>query len=128
MLKPKFLLPFICFFTLFITGCDQTQETTLSLEDTLAFTPSNQDLNAIYQRSCVACHANPEAQAPLVGDSKAWQPRMDKGMETLLNHVVNGFGGMPPFGMCMDCSEEEFEQLILFMAQANSLSNNNKDN
>jgi cytochrome c5 len=30
--------------------------------------------------------------------------------------VINGFGGMPPLGMCMDCSAEEFEALIVFMA------------
>ena len=41
---------------------------------------------------------------------------MEKGMNTLVDNVVNGFGGMPPFGLCMDCSAEEFEALILFMA------------
>jgi cytochrome c5 len=41
---------------------------------------------------------------------------MSKGRETLVNNVVNGFGGMPPFGMCMDCDLEQFEALIDFMA------------
>ncbi|MGB0943702.1 MAG: c-type cytochrome [Marinomonas sp.] len=118
MLKPYFLLLASCFIPLFITGCEQVQDDAMRLEQAKSLTPSNKDLNGIYQRSCVACHANPDTQAPLTGDLVAWQPRIDKGMETLLTHVVNGFGGMPPFGMCMDCSEEEFEQLIQFMAQS----------
>ena len=41
---------------------------------------------------------------------------MEKGINTLLDNVVNGFGGMPPFGLCMDCDADQFEALILFMA------------
>jgi cytochrome c5 len=41
---------------------------------------------------------------------------MGKGMDVLVNSVVNGFGGMPPFGLCMDCDERQFEALIQFMA------------
>jgi len=54
--------------------------------------------------------------APLTGDKSAWAPRVDKGMDVLLGSVVNGFGGMPPFGLCMDCSTEQFTALIQFMA------------
>ena len=31
-------------------------------------------------------------------------------------NTINGFNGMPPLGMCMDCGEEEFVALINFMA------------
>jgi cytochrome c5 len=41
---------------------------------------------------------------------------MAKGMDTLVDNVVNGFGGMPPFGLCMDCDVAQFEALINFMA------------
>jgi cytochrome c5 len=41
---------------------------------------------------------------------------MAKGMDTLLDNTINGYKGMPPLGMCMDCGEEEFEALIRFMA------------
>jgi cytochrome c5 len=39
-------------------------------------------------------------------------------MDAMVGSVVNGFGGMPPFGLCMDCSAEQFEALIQFMATA----------
>jgi hypothetical protein len=55
------------------------------------------------------------------GDKAAWAPRMDKDMSVLVDNVVNGFGGMPPFGLCMDCSAEQFEALIEFMAAGNEL-------
>jgi cytochrome c5 len=42
---------------------------------------------------------------------------MAKGMDSLVDNVVNGFGGMPPFGLCMDCDALQFEALIQFMAQ-----------
>lgn len=108
----------VILFGLFLSACEQSQDLEQRLSQAQSLTPKSSELNAIYQRSCVACHANSNTQAPLVGDSKAWQPRLDKGMETLLEHVVSGYAGMPPFGLCMDCSEAEFEQLILFMAQA----------
>lgn len=78
--------------------------------------PQSAALGAIYQRSCASCHTVAATGAPLTGDTRAWAPRMDKGMDTLVDNVVNGFGGMPPFGLCMDCDVEEFESLIRFMA------------
>ena len=78
--------------------------------------PADASLAAIYNRSCRSCHTIAATGSPLTGDSAAWAPRLDKGMDTLVDNVVNGFGGMPPFGMCMDCGVEEFEALIRFMA------------
>lgn len=78
--------------------------------------PADAQLAAIYDRSCRSCHTIAATGSPLTGDTLAWSPRLEKGMPTLLDNVVNGFGGMPPFGMCMDCSAQEFEALITFMA------------
>ena len=55
--------------------------------------------------------------APLTGDEKAWMLRYEKGMPLLVDNVINGFGGMPALGLCMDCSADEFEALIAFMAE-----------
>lgn len=79
-------------------------------------TPQDPDLAAIYNRSCRSCHTVAATGSPLTGDSAAWAPRMDKGMDVLVGNVVAGFGGMPPFGLCMDCDARQFEALIQFMA------------
>jgi len=78
--------------------------------------PADPALKEIYNRSCRNCHTIAATSAPLTGDVAGWAPRMDKGMDTLLNNVIDGFGGMPPFGLCMDCDVEQFEALIEFMA------------
>ena len=82
-----------------------------------ALQPSDPALARIYNRSCRNCHTVAATGSPLTGDSSAWEPRMAKGMSTLLDNVVNGFGGMPPFGLCMDCDADQFEALIRFMAE-----------
>lgn len=69
----------------------------------------------LYNKSCIACHANGAAGAPKTGDEAAWKPRLEKGMDTLLLNVKNGIGVMPAKGMCMDCSDEEFKSLIELM-------------
>jgi len=81
-----------------------------------ALQPADPTLAAIYQRSCASCHTVAATGAPLTGDSPVWGQRMAKGMDTLVDNVVNGFGGMPPFGLCMDCDAAQFEALIAFMA------------
>lgn len=80
--------------------------------------PQDAEIAAIYGRSCASCHTVAATRAPLTGDTAAWAPRMAKGMDAMVGSVVNGFGGMPPFGLCMDCSTEQFAALIQFMAAA----------
>lgn len=81
-----------------------------------ALQPRDAALADIYQRSCASCHTVAATGAPLTGDRAGWSPRVDKGMDALVDNVVNGFGGMPPFGLCMDCDAAQFEALIQFMA------------
>lgn len=80
--------------------------------------PADAALAQLYGASCRQCHANPAAGAPLTGDAVAWAPRLAKGRDTLLEHSINGFQGMPPMGLCMQCTEQEFRALIEFMAAA----------
>jgi len=80
--------------------------------------PQDAALAAIYQRSCASCHTVAATGAPLTGDTAAWAPRMAKGMAVLVDNVVNGYAGMPPFGLCMDGDVEQFEELIQFMGAA----------
>ncbi|MDP9517703.1 c-type cytochrome [Pseudomonas protegens] len=78
--------------------------------------PADPALAQVYASSCQLCHANPASGAPLAGDAKAWAPRLAQGAETLLDHSINGYQGMPPMGLCMQCSEAQFLALISFMS------------
>lgn len=80
--------------------------------------PSDPALASTYETTCKACHANPDTGSPLTGDKQAWAPRVAKGSDVLLDNTINGFKGMPPLGLCMDCTADEFVALIEFMTTA----------
>ncbi|NKI18355.1 cytochrome c5 family protein [Spongiibacter sp. KMU-166] len=71
-----------------------------------------------YKKSCYACHGFGANGAPKTGSAEDWAPRLEKGMDTLVKHAAEGFGTMPPKGLCFDCSNEDFKALIEFMAEA----------
>ncbi len=78
--------------------------------------PLTAELQKLYDGSCKTCHSLPASGAPQVGDAKAWAPRLAQGKEVLLGHVINGYQKMPPMGLCMQCSEEEFIALTEHMS------------
>jgi cytochrome c5 len=69
-----------------------------------------------YNKACAVCHAAGVAGAPKVGDTAAWEPRLAKGMDALVASVTNGLNAMPPKGMCFDCSDEDYRELITYMS------------
>lgn len=100
-----------------LAACSETSVDPKVLEARAkTLTPADPELADIYQRSCRTCHTAGETGAPLTGDRQAWGERLEQGMPTLVQHVVEGFGGMPPYGMCMDCQRDDFTALIHFMA------------
>lgn len=76
-----------------------------------------QDPEAVFNRACAACHNGQLPMAPKKGDAAAWEPRLKQGMDTLVQHVTNGFNAMPPKGLCNDCSAEDFQAVITWMSK-----------
>jgi len=74
------------------------------------------DVDAKYKQACAACHAMGVAGAPKAFDKAAWEPRIATGMDKMVASVTNGKGAMPPKGLCMDCTAEQYTQLINHMA------------
>jgi len=71
----------------------------------------------VYNQFCFACHATGASDAPLFADVEAWAPRIDKGMETLMNSTLNGIGVMPAKGTCMNCSDAELQLAVDYMVE-----------
>ncbi len=74
------------------------------------------DAEAKYKQTCAACHAMAVAGAPKAFDAEAWAPRLATGMDALITSVTNGKNAMPPRGLCMDCTPEQYKALIEYMS------------
>ena len=72
---------------------------------------------SIYASNCPACHNYGVAGAPKTGDVAAWADRLTKGIETVYANAINGIGGMPAKGTCMDCSDDEIIATIDYMLE-----------
>ena len=70
-----------------------------------------------YQRFCFSCHASGVSGAPPAGDAAAWVPRTAQGDDVLLKHTIEGLpsAGMPPRGMCSQCTDQELLDAIHYM-------------
>lgn len=66
---------------------------------------ANADGQATYAKHCKGCHVAGVGQAPKPGDQAAWQPRIAKGVDAMVQTVISGKGAMPPKGTCMECDE-----------------------
>lgn len=75
------------------------------------------EAKALYQKTCIACHASGAAGAPRAGDTVAWDSLFEQqGLEGLLSSTINGKGAMPAKGLCGQCDSEDFKALILHMS------------
>jgi len=68
-----------------------------------------------YEQTCQMCHQAGLADAPKLGDKKAWQPRIAQGMDKLVKHAMEGLKAMPPKGGCSTCDEAEIRKTIEYM-------------
>ena len=72
----------------------------------------------VYDTACTTCHAIALAGAPKFGDRVSWGERANEDLDHLVETVINGLGGMPPMGMCMNCSQEELTNAVQYMLDA----------
>lgn len=89
----------------------------VSLVAVAASAQAAQDPEAVFNKSCSACHNGQLPMAPKKGDKAAWEPRLAQGTDTLVKHVTEGFNAMPPRGMCMDCTAEDYKATIEWMSK-----------
>lgn len=69
-----------------------------------------------YEQYCVVCHRDGLAGAPKFRDANDWKPHMQgKKIDDLLAIVITGVNAMPAKGTCIDCSDAELKDAILYM-------------
>lgn len=78
----------------------------------------------VYNSACIACHGAGVGGAPIVGDSGQWTARIEKGLDTLKQHALEGFTGeagyMPAKGGRLDLSDEEVAGAVEYMVDESS--------
>ncbi|MGA1369997.1 MAG: c-type cytochrome [Pseudomonadales bacterium] len=72
----------------------------------------------VYNQFCFACHASGVGGAPVLGDAAAWEPRIAQGIDTLLDHTINGIRTMPARGTCVSCSDDDLKGAMQYMVDA----------
>ena len=75
------------------------------------------DGEAIYNQICMACHMTGAAGAPIRGNADQWAPRMEKGIETLYSHAINGFNAMPAKGGNPNLSDDEVKAATDYLVE-----------
>jgi len=73
---------------------------------------------AAFNKVCTTCHTAGLAGAPKFGDAVAWAPRIKQGVNTLWDHALKGYKGMPAKGGDTDLEDVEVERAVVYMANA----------
>lgn len=71
----------------------------------------------IYASVCMACHATGAAGAPKRGDAAAWEARMEKGMDILYTHAIEGFNAMPAKGGNPSLSDQDVKDAVNYLTE-----------
>jgi cytochrome c5 len=73
------------------------------------------DGKAVYDKVCVACHQVSVANSPKLGDKAAWAPRIQTGLDSLMQSVIKGKGAMPPKAGNPALTDAEIRAAVEFM-------------
>lgn len=71
----------------------------------------------IVTQVCAACHAAGLMQSPKLANAGDWAPRIEKGIETLYKHAIEGFNMMPAKGGRADLSDDDIKSAVDYMVQ-----------
>ena len=75
-----------------------------------------------YMASCFACHSTGAAGAPKVGAgmSAEREPRLEKGIDAVVQNAINGINTMPAKGLCFDCTDEDLRAIVEYMIDSSN--------
>ena len=98
---------------------DQQQPATESVAPAAKSEEKTVDGEAVYKRACISCHMTGAAGAPKVGDTVAWEQRIAKGADALVQSAISGLPGtaMMAKGACTSCSDEEVIAAVHYMTE-----------
>lgn len=87
----------------------------VSVESAVASTSDTERSNEELYARCQGCHGTGAMGAPKFGSLADWAPRIERGIDDVLQVAIAGTGAMPPKGGCSDCSDNELKSVIQYM-------------
>jgi cytochrome c5 len=72
--------------------------------------------DSIVKTTCATCHQAGVANAPRIGDAKAWAPVIKQGLQAMVANAIKGKGAMPPKGGDASLTNEEMTRAVAYMA------------
>lgn len=80
--------------------------------------PANADTAKTYAQTCGVCHDSGSLNAPKKGDKATWDKlKAQKGMDKLVKSTRDGMPQMPKKGLCNQCTDQDFRDLIEYMSK-----------
>ena len=99
------------------------QETTPLPTPTYALQAPTQEMldsgKTTFHTYCYICHKNSVGEVTMLTDKARWTENRANDIETLVQHVHDGYignyGTMPPKGACRECSEDDLRNATFYM-------------
>jgi cytochrome c5 len=82
---------------------------------------AQQSPEQIYTSVCAACHDAGVLEAPKTGSKEDWEPRFAQGLDTLVDHAVNGINAMPAKGGNPNLSDDDIRKAIVYMLEKSDI-------
>ena len=73
---------------------------------------------ATVTKVCAVCHSTGMMESPKLGSADDWAPRIEKGIDTLYKHAINGFNMMPARGGNPGLSDDEVKAAVDYMVSS----------
>jgi cytochrome c5 len=67
---------------------------------------------------CAVCHSTGMMNSPKIGSADNWAPRIEKGIDTLYEHAINGFNMMPARGGNPKLTDDEVKAAVDYMVSS----------
>jgi cytochrome c5 len=81
-----------------------------------AAAPGARSGESIVKAVCSTCHQTGVANAPKIGDAKAWGPHIKEGLNAMVATAIKGKGAMPPRGGDATLTDAEIARAVTYMA------------
>ena len=101
----KFIYLFI-FLSVLLSACSNEQD-----DNQVAVVSAGE---LIVKKNCKVCHAQGINGAPIIGNRKMWQPRLQQGEDVLVEHAINGYGLMPAKGGKTELTNDEVRLAVQY--------------